>query len=92
MEKSKLRARDESITALSGEEFEIGRVARSASFMTTKLIASISAANESPRTSALPNDHSSLWPLTSPTMMELAVRRGAMEVEKPGGHDEAGGT
>ena len=89
---SKERARGVWTTATSGDDAEVGRVAISGLFKTTKLLVSNSAASKSPRASEAPCDHSSLWPFKSPRTMASAVRRGAKEAWNPAGDEEAGGT
>ena len=77
---------------MSGDEFDEGRVQISALFKTTKFLASISSAIESPRVSLFPNDHNSLWALMSPTTTVLSFRSVAMEAEKFAGQEDCGGT
>ena len=92
VDQSKVSARGVCTKATSGEELEIGRVAKSGLFMTVKPLESTSPAMKSPRASPAPRDHSSLWPLISPKTIVSADRSEEMDALKPGGEEEAGGT
>ena len=79
------------MAAQSGDEVDEVRVAMAGLLRTTKLLASISLARRSPQVSLAPDDHSLLWPFTSPSTMKSGESRGAIEARNPGGHEEAGG-
>ena len=79
-DQSKVSANDGETTARSGEVSEDGRVATSGSLRITPSALSISSASRLPRASAVPFDHASLWPLTSPRMTTSSrARRGESE-------------
>ena len=73
---SKARAMLTEARAMSGEEFDVGRVGTSGLFNATKFPPSISSTKESPRGSLFPSDQASLWALTSPMIRQSSVKRG----------------